>query len=563
VPREWEPGSLAGVAAAAQALEREVRAFVDTQGATVADLATRAEAAWHAGRVPEAAALGERALRREEPGDRRVRLLLLLAETELLEGHAHAAHERLRTEAAAEASPARRALLLCEASRAAFLAPDPRAAVVAAEEAVRLAGTCPDELRVQAELSLALARMLADERGAEQLLGRALDRTDSSPPTLLGSICRSAGALLWAERYDAATTLLEHVVERAREQRLLEVLPTALDTLAGLEARIGRWSSAEGRSREALRLARLRSSPFEQASALTTLARLEAARGREPETRARVEEALALCGSSSLLIGYAATAAALLELSIGHPEQAVDHLQQLASSPAATFEPGVFRWEADHVEALVRTGRLGEAQDALDRFAGRARSTRRIWTRAVIHRCRGLLAPREGFDLEFQEALRWHTRSPMPFERARTELCYAERLRRAGRISEARPFFVSALGTFEHLGAAPWAVRARRGLHRAGRSAAAQPVESTLTSHELQVAALVARGATNREAAASLFVTPKTIEYHLARIYRKLGVRSRTELSCALREGGGVSRAELAALRGREKAHTGFEPPCK
>ena len=129
----------------------------------------------------------------------------------------------------------------------------------------------------------------------------------------------------------------------------------------------------------------------------------------------------------------------------------------------------------------------------------------------------------------------------MPFERARTELSYGARLRRSKRIGPAREQLRSALDVFQRLLAEPWAARARRELvTRSARRAAGSEVEALLTAHELQVAVLIGRGATNREAAATLFVSPKTIEYHLASIYRKLGVRSRTELALALAR---VSRA--------------------
>ncbi len=133
------------------------------------------------------------------------------------------------------------------------------------------------------------------------------------------------------------------------------------------------------------------------------------------------------------------------------------------------------------------------------------------------------------------------------FERVRTELCYAERLRRVRRTTEAHAHFRSALGTFEQLGAEPWALRARRGLARQGsRGRRATPLDAPLSAHESQVAGLVQRGATNRQVAATLFVTEKTVEYHLSNIYRKLGIRSRAELAWVLAkrppEPGGISR---------------------
>jgi DNA-binding CsgD family transcriptional regulator len=129
--------------------------------------------------------------------------------------------------------------------------------------------------------------------------------------------------------------------------------------------------------------------------------------------------------------------------------------------------------------------------------------------------------------------LTWHAQSQRPFERARTELCFGERLRRARRHTQARAVLELALETFDQLGAVPWAERAARELGQRTRRAGAVP-SATLSAKELQVALTVARGATNREAAAALFLSPKTIEAHLSRVYAKLGLRSRTELAAHL-----------------------------
>jgi DNA-binding NarL/FixJ family response regulator len=135
----------------------------------------------------------------------------------------------------------------------------------------------------------------------------------------------------------------------------------------------------------------------------------------------------------------------------------------------------------------------------------------------------------------FERALELHARVPTPFERARTELCFAESLRRAKRRAEARELLRAALATFEALGAKPWAERARAELRASGQTTRRRttPFDS-LTAQERVVATLVSQGAKNREAAATLFVSEKTVEFHLANVYRKLGVRSRVELTRAL-----------------------------
>jgi DNA-binding NarL/FixJ family response regulator len=148
-----------------------------------------------------------------------------------------------------------------------------------------------------------------------------------------------------------------------------------------------------------------------------------------------------------------------------------------------------------------------------------------------------LLAASGEFEAHFERALAWHEQVAGPFERARTELCFGERLRRARRRTEARAWLRRALRAFDACGAEAWAGQARRELAATGERVRPRRPDTVdeLTPQELQVALLVAEGATNREAAAALFVTPKTIETHLRNAYRKLGVRSRVELSRRIR----------------------------
>jgi DNA-binding NarL/FixJ family response regulator len=144
-----------------------------------------------------------------------------------------------------------------------------------------------------------------------------------------------------------------------------------------------------------------------------------------------------------------------------------------------------------------------------------------------------LLRAEGGFAADFEQALAFHDRVPTPFERARTELCYGERLRRSRRRSDARAHLRTALETFERLDADPWATRARSELAATGETVAPKAEDGvrSLTPQELQLGLIVGRGATNKEAAAALFISPKTVEAHLHRIYVKLGIRSRTELA--------------------------------
>jgi DNA-binding CsgD family transcriptional regulator len=196
------------------------------------------------------------------------------------------------------------------------------------------------------------------------------------------------------------------------------------------------------------------------------------------------------------------------------------------------------RVHADLVEAYVHAGAVGPAADLTDELEQLAVASGSWSAQAAAARCRGLLAGRDDFEPSFERALELHAGQPTPFERARTELCYGERLRRARRRREARVHLKPALDVFETLHAARWADRARTELQASGeRRQPDAALRRALTAHELKVARLVVDGASNREAASALYVSPKTIEFHLGNVYRKLGVRSRTQLARALADG--------------------------
>jgi len=148
-------------------------------------------------------------------------------------------------------------------------------------------------------------------------------------------------------------------------------------------------------------------------------------------------------------------------------------------------------------------------------------------------RCRGLLADADGFEKCFADALEWLQDDVAVFERARTLLCLGERRRRSRRLGPARDALGLALAGFEQLGAQPWILRTRRELHATGARLGPPPEQPVqrLTPQELQVAIIAATGATNREIAASLFLSPKTVDFHLGKVYRKLEVRSRSQLT--------------------------------
>jgi DNA-binding CsgD family transcriptional regulator len=299
--------------------------------------------------------------------------------------------------------------------------------------------------------------------------------------------------------------------------------------------RTGDWIPAYADAAESLRLAR--ETGQLAFHSLAFLARVEAARGLEADCRAHAEEALEHAERDGVgaATTYARWALGLLALGLGRMSEAIEQLEEVARlvDEHEMRQPLEVPWAQDLVEAYARSGSRVDASRVLARLQAQAESTRLSSALAAASRCRGLLADDSGFATAFEEALVFHERTRTPFERARTELCFGEVLRRSRRRSDARRHLRAALDTFERLDAAPWAARARAELAAAGEVASPRDEEWTrlLTPQELQLSMIVGRGATNKEAAAALFISPKTVEAHLHRIYVKLGIRSRTELA--------------------------------
>jgi DNA-binding CsgD family transcriptional regulator len=221
---------------------------------------------------------------------------------------------------------------------------------------------------------------------------------------------------------------------------------------------------------------------------------------------------------------------------MGRPDAALDRLRRLAPGEDAFHPPVLLAATGDVVEAAVRSGQtalgaavLGASPLGLERWA---ELTGEAWAHAACARSRALLAG-SAAEPRFEEAVRWHASATRPFERARTELLYGEWLRRARRPREARTRLRTALDTFERLAATPWEVRARSELAATGETRRSRPARARpeLTPREVQIARLVRAGATNREIAAQLFLSPRTIDYHVHKILTTLGVRSRIDLA--------------------------------
>jgi DNA-binding NarL/FixJ family response regulator len=273
---------------------------------------------------------------------------------------------------------------------------------------------------------------------------------------------------------------------------------------------------------------------------LQALAEIEAHVGRTESSREHAREAMTVAHESeSPVFGqYGRAVLGVLALLEGDAEGGIHELDRGRAElrNVGMPSPGAAFWTIELVEAHVRNGDLETAREELATGEQLIRADHPVYLRAQLARCRALVTEGEESDALFDEALALHAQSQTPFQRARTELAYGERLRRRNVRAESRKHLRAALETFERLGAKPWIDRARSELRASGVLSAREstPVADLLSPHELQVALIVARGATNKEAAATLFVSPKTVEHHLGQIYRKLDIRSRTQLSALL-----------------------------
>jgi DNA-binding CsgD family transcriptional regulator len=379
--------------------------------------------------------------------------------------------------------------------------------------------------------------MNGDRREANALLDEFLPLLRVIDPlTEAGTVVAAAAqGLFWLERDEDAAALLERVIGSARRASAPAALLLPLCCRADLDVRLGRWPVAMAEAQEAASLGDDMAQSAYTSYAFQMLARATAAQGDERACRQYADQALRLVDTYGNELGrlYVMAALALLELGLGRPEAALAHLEP-AGARHRLREPNVVHWQADHVEAQVRAGDMDGARSTLRDFESQARQTGGRWALGTAARCRGLLADDdEAADACFGESLAHLEAARAPFEIARTRLCHGERLRRSGRRVESRRALRAAIDGFTALGSKAWLERALIELRATGAKARKRTeiTRDELTAHELQVALVVARGATNREAAAALFLSPKTIEFHLAHVYRKLGLRTRTELA--------------------------------
>jgi DNA-binding CsgD family transcriptional regulator len=435
----------------------------------------------------------------------------------------------------------RRAELLADSALAALLAGDPAAAITAAGEAEQLVTEPTASVALVARLIKGITLLHLGQRrdGALLLDGCAAIARYTGPdrPTLEYVILASA-AMTWIGRHDTAREMVTPVLNQLRTAGAVGMLPFALYALALAEVRIGRTASATAAASEAVELAELTGNSFWRYLALSTLTYVEAVRGNAERCRNHGRAALAMRPTDGDYPRDAAEALGLLELSLGRNEECIEWFHVGAQTTPTSLPANLVEGNRDLMEALIRSGR-GLTPQMIMILTDLTGNSQFPLDAAIAWRVTGLAAGDAEFAECFTKALKLHGDVVCPLETGRTHLAFGERLRRSGQRVQARAHLRPALEIFEQLHARVWADRARTELNATGetlRRPATTSAIDDLTPQELHVARTVIRGATNREAASVLFLSTKTVEFHLGNVFRKLGVRTRTELAHRLRD---------------------------
>jgi DNA-binding CsgD family transcriptional regulator len=429
---------------------------------------------------------------------------------------------------------------------------DPRKALEMLLDAGSVAGRSGNFARM-AEAGQRASALVATEHEKDAVLSDLLigvgglieGRTADELPRIQSAIAR-------AERYDdprvlswaavgAATigdeateaALLARAASVARASGSVDTLVLILETSTSSAHVAGRYSMA-GEAEEGLHLAREVGLTNPATAFLGMLCWVAGLAGRDDACLGYADEVETVVDNGMAnSTSIARWAVALLDLARGRPEQTISRLTALRAAPAGAVHPFfVLMSTPELVEALLLTGRPADARAAFEPLAAFAQPGAPVWALGYAARCRALLAEAHEAERCFTEALDLYASVNRPFDRARTQLSFGSFLRRQRRRSDAREHLRAAAETFERLGAEPWSERARVELRATGETARKRDPStfSQLTPQETQIARLVGDGKSNKDVAAQLFLSPRTVEYHLAKVFAKLGITSRAEL---------------------------------
>jgi DNA-binding CsgD family transcriptional regulator len=525
----------AGYMAAARAFQRAADLSADDV-ARGRRLAAAARSASVAGADEQAVPLARRALRLVDEPQLRSDLKRVLGLAEIRRGRPLDSLPLL-VEAAkvAGATDAARALeLLIWATWAAWQGGD----FAAQAETSRLAATYapPDGDEASAFIANLLTGFAAMTRGETAKGARLLElavQWGSTADASLHVFQASMGAF-WLGDDERFASLLRRAAMLARERGEIGMLTEVLGRRAGQLLLAQQYDQAGIAAAEAVQLARGLGAENLELLPRAFLAFISAVRG-EQSARRQAGEVV----ERGIARGFAAPVAvavyvlAFIELGNGHWEEALERFDALVDERSGVADQFMGTLSApDRLEAALRAGQPEKAQAALSQFEAWAADAGASWAEPRLESCRALLADRADATQHFEEAIRLRALA-RPFDLARIQLLYGEHLRRERRPGDARTHLRAAVEGFERFHAGPWAERARTELRAAGETARKRDPStiSQLTPQELQIAWFVGEGLANKEIAAQMFLSKRTIDYHLRNIFAKLGIASRTQLA--------------------------------
>jgi DNA-binding CsgD family transcriptional regulator len=524
-----------GAMAVSAAYERAARLSTDAD-AKARRIAKAARAAYDAGRPDRTTRLAtEAASRTSDPA--------VVAEATFL--NAQVAYERT--------SPEADTTLALEAAEL-IIQSDPERAVSMLTEAIGAGrDACAHDLIRQAVQHLQTLRLPPDSElvplvEAEIGWGHLFDGTVEPAVGPMRSLMRTAregtitsylhrviagfsGLLVGDD--EGSIAVMESLLADARAEGALTWIPYAVEILALGRLLRGQFRVAETELAEGVSLAVDLDMDMQLIVLQAIGAWLAAVSGDAARCRSLAEGALQRSTEHPTIAAVASWGLGLLDLAAGRPDAALDRLDGVCSGPAR--HDVLIRAVPDQVEAAVHGGRADRAHHHLAAFDHWARHTGSPLATALSHRCHALVGTEAEAEGHYAAALAIAVARRAPYDEARTRLVYGEWLRRRRRRADARVQLVEAMDTFERLGASRWAERARAELRVLGERPVAKvhdvDVLKRLTPQELQVVRLAADGSSNREIAAQLFLSPRTVGHHLYKAYPKLGVSRRVELA--------------------------------
>ena len=367
----------------------------------------------------------------------------------------------------------------------------------------------------------------------DRLQGAASDeRLDPDAARFFGPAALVVGA------FDLGSDFLAVAVDGLRTEGRLGHLPRLLTLYSSMAARLGDWDVAITAAEESSRLAEELAEPQWQAAADTVVSLVAAMRGdaQKAELIAAQAEMVAEPVGANITMAFAQFGKVLAALGSGRHSDAYATAERLFDPRDSAYHPVISSWLiADLADAARHIGQLDAARVRVEQVAAGAGDRPGTWIELGLRHARALVAEPAEAGEPFEEALacnltRW------PFQRARIQLAYGQWLRRQRRVADSRAVLRAARDTFDALGSTPWGEQARSELRASGERSRRRVPEARdqLTAQELQIAQLAAEGLSNREIGQRLFLSHRTVSTHLYRVFPKLGITSRAELSGAL-----------------------------